>query len=321
MSRYNIHIKLKLKAYFMRRLDAHEYNHGWLKMKCPFCGREGKFGVHIGTSKTNCFRCGGHGSPFDVIMDVEDLNSYTEVIQYLEKQIDSDGFIYKEETVKLKSISEDQHSLPDSFRPLSMNSNDTLCKKAIFYLKTVRRLDISKLQRKLWGYGTSGKYLGYIIIPFYYKNKLVYFHARRYMLDGPRYNNPNTDEVNMGKSFIWYNHDALTLYRTIYICEGVFNAETIGDQAIASGGKHISKFQINEIIKSQVEKVVICLDSDAKDKAIELALTLVQHKKVKLVFFPDSIDANDLGHKDTLKLVYSHRYLSYQDILKLKLNH
>ena len=43
------------------------------------------------------------------------------------------------------------------------------------------------------------------------------------------------------------------MYKTVYLCEGAINAQTMGEKGIASGGKAISRYQVNEIIKSPVE--------------------------------------------------------------------
>ena len=159
-----------------------------------------------------------------------------------------------------------------------------------------------------------------MIIPFHENGKLVYFNARLFIGNGPKYNNPETSDTGLGKSFIIYNKDALSMYRMVYLCEGALNAETMGERGIASGGKAVSRYQINEIIKSPVERIIILLDPDAKDKAIELALKLVNYKKVKVVFLPEGTDVNDIGKKKTLKLVYSTPYQDYNKLLTLKHN-
>lgn len=95
----------------------------------------------------------------------------------------------------------------------------------------------------------------------------------------------------------------------------------MGERGIASGGKAISRYQINEIIKSPVERVIILFDPDAKDRAIDLALKLVNFKKVKVIFLPEGTDCNDLGRKRTLSHVYKVHYQSYQELFKLKLKY
>ena len=140
------------------------------------------------------------------------------------------------------------------------------------------------------------------------------------MGSGPRYNNPNKDITGVGKEFIIFNHDALFMYKTVYLCEGAINALTMGEKGIATMGKSVSRYQINEIIKAPVEHIIILLDHDAQDKAIDLAMKLVNFKKVKVILFPDDRDVNDLGKKSVMKMIYNTHYQNYQELVTLKNN-
>lgn len=316
MAKFNQGFKSKLYNYVLTHLpNAHPYKHSWVKSDCPFCGRVQKFGVSISLDRTNCFVCGSHGSVLDLVTELEGLETYSLAKKFIENGTES-NYTYHEEKVDLR-----EHRaifLPDGFKNIR-HGDSIIAKSARRYINK-RGFDITATSRKGWGYGTSGKYLGYIIIPFTSNGQLTYFNARLFMGSGPRYNNPDNDVTGLGKSFIWYNHDALYMYKTIFLCEGVFNSETIGNKAVASGGKFVSRYQINELIKSPVERVIICLDRDALDKAIDLALKLVDFKKVKVIKFPEGLDANDLGHKKTMKLVYQSRYLTKMDLNIMKRN-
>lgn len=307
--------KSKLHQYFIYKLGAFDYRHGWMKSKCPYCGKEGKFGIHLGMNRTNCFRCGEHPSTVGLVMYLENIDTYAEVLKVVEDS-KYDGYIFKEEKVELKE-KKDVY-LPDGFKSLAIG-NSTVAKAARNYLKN-RGFDINKLAAMGWGYCTKGKYFGYIIIPFKEDGRLVYFNARLFIGNGPKYNNPDTSDTGLGKSFIIYNREALYMYRTVYLCEGALNAETIGERGIASGGKAISRYQVNQIIKSPVERVIILFDPDAKDRAIDLAMQLVDFKKVKVVFLPEGKDVNDIGKSETMKLVYSVHYQNYQELLNIKTN-
>ena len=162
-----------------------------------------------------------------------------------------------------------------------------------------------------------GLTLGTSLYPFITEDNL-YYNARNVIGQGPRYNNPNKDITGVGKEFIIFNYDALEMYRSVYICEGALNALTIGDRGIATMGKAISGYQVNELLKSSCERFIILLDPDAKKYAINLALKLVAYKKVKVVFLPEGKDVNDLGRKETLRLVYQTRYQSYQDLIQIR---
>lgn len=313
MANLTPNFKGKLKRYFEKKIGAKTYRHGWDKSRCPYCGKEGKFGINLSKNRCNCFRCGEHPSPLQLVMYLEKVDTYAEAYKILENS-EYDGYVFKEEHLELKN--KKPIYLPDGFKSILLG-NSTLAKSARNYVKK-RGFDIYQVAKSGWGYGTEDKYFGYLIIPFHEHGQLVYYNARLFMGSGPKYNNPDSSVTGLGKSFIIYNKDALYMYRTVYLCEGAINAETIGIRGIASGGKAISRYQINEIIKSPVEKVVILFDPDAKDRAIDLALKLVNYKKVKVVYLPEGEDVNSMGKKATMKYVYSIHYQDYTELLELK---
>ena len=317
MSRLTVDTQRKLNSYFKTRLGAVDYNHGWLKSDCPHCGKHQKFGINLSQNRTNCFVCGEKLSPINLVMMLEGFQTFSEVTQLLNtgEFYDKD---YKEPSVSLKTT-EAHIKLPEHFVLFGSPDNSYIGKAARATLIN-RGFDVDYVRSLGWGYCNDGEYLGYMIIPFINNNKLVYFNARRLIGSGPRYNNPKNQDNEIGKSYIIYNEDALDLYKKVYLCEGAINATTMGEQGISSGGKDISSYQINKILKSPVERVVIMFDSEwfAKLKAIEVALQLVQLKKVKVVFFPPGKDVNDLGIKKSKILARETPYMNYNDLIKLK---
>ena len=306
--------KNQLYNYFVKRLGAYPYRNGWLRVPmCPYCGREQKMGINLTTYRTNCFRCGEHPSPAQLIMDIENFETYNELINFL-KHGDFTELEFKEEKVELAQPQ--PIYLPEGFRLISQG-NSTIAKSMQRYI-TKRGFDIQSLSKHGVGYCTKGDYFGYLILPFYSEGSLTYYNARLVFGNGPRYNNPPKSLTGLGKEFIIFNVDSLQLYNTIYICEGVFNALTMGERAIATMGKSISRYQLNFLIKSPAKRFIILLDPDAKDKALNLALKLVNFKKVKVVYLPEGKDCNDIGRKEVMKLIWRTRYQDYRTLIKLK---
>lgn len=308
---YNRNTLKKLNQYFRDRLGMYTYRRGWMKGDCPYCQAH-KFGVNLGTNRTNCFKCNANPKPIQVVIDVEGFINTNEALLFLKV---FEGIEFYEEVVDPYELKEEVF-LPEGFMNLRRGSS-VLAKKVRGTLQR-RGFDIEKLAMKGWGYCDKGKYFGYIIMPYYIKGKLVYFNARKVLGDGPKFNNPLVEDFGLGKNMLIYNLDALSLYRTNYIFESVTNAETIGDNAVATGGKNISSYQINVFIKSPTERFIIGLDDDAIEDAIKLAFKLQPYKKVKIIQFPKGRDANDIGRNHTLKLAHTSRYLRYNDIIKLK---
>lgn len=306
--------KSQLKTYFIKRLGAFEYRRGWMKLPtCPYCHRELKMGVNLSMYRTNCFRCNEHPNPSQLVMDVEGFDTYHELINFLNNG-QFEELEFHDEKIELAEAK--PLYLPDSFRLLSIGDSQ-IARSIRSYVKG-RGFSIEELCKHGVGYATKGAYFGYLIIPFYYRGQLRYYNARNVIGQGPRYNNPNKDITGVGKEFIIFNYDALEMYRSVYICEGALNALTIGDRGIATMGKAISAYQVNELLKSSCQRYIILLDPDAKRYAVNLALKLVAYKKVKVVFLPEGKDVNDLGRKETLRLVYQTRYQSYQELISIR---
>lgn len=306
--------KNRLYTYFIKRLGAYPYRNGWLRVPiCPYCGREQKMGINLTTYRTNCFRCNEHPSPAQMIMDIEGLDTYAELLNLL-KNGQFTELEFKEERVELPEPKPVE--LPEGFKLITQGKS-YLAKITRNYLKH-RGFNIEELAKQGIGYCTKGDYFGYVILPFYSNGRLIYFNARLVVGNGPRYNNPPKSVTGLGKEFLIFNEDALGLYNQVYICEGVFNALTIGERAIATMGKAVSRVQVNKLIKSPVKRFIFLLDPDAKKQAISLALKLVNFKSVKVVYLPEGKDANDIGRKEVMKLVWRTRYQSYSDLIKLK---
>jgi len=313
MTKYSNNKREQMYSYFSLQLRLDDYKRGWMKGDCPYCGREKKFGINIEANSTNCFICGPHGHLSEVIMDLENLNTYPELWIYL-NSIERLGYkkpkVIKEHRVEITKM------LPEGFRLMSLGKSK-LGNAARKYM-VGRGYDITELSRKGVGYCNTGNYFGYIIVPYYREGKIVYFNGRNFTDFGVKHKNPDMKEVGIGKQKIIYNWDSLFIYEKVFLVESATNALTIGDSAIGTGGKIISNYQWNEILKSPVKKVVIILDPDALDKAIDGALRLVEHKKVKIIQLDGVDDVNSIGKAKTLRRVYQNRYLSYKDILKIK---
>ena len=306
--------KSKVKTYLVKRLGAFDYRRDWMRIPvCPYCHRENKMGVNLSLYRCNCFRCGEHPSPSQLIMDVEGLDTYSELIKLLNNG-DFTELTFTETKIELSESKEVY--LPEGFKLLD-HGDSRVSKIFRSYVKS-RGFEPSMLSKQGVGYVTKGDLFGYLIIPFYYHGTLKYYNARKVIGNGPRYNNPTKDITGLGKEFIIFNHDALDMYRSVFICEGAINALTIGPRGVATMGKSVSRYQLNQFIKSPVSHFIILLDPDAKDPAIALALKLVQFKKVKVVILPEGKDVNDLGKSETLKLVYKTRYQDYQDLIRLR---
>lgn len=314
MGNLSKYVKYRLATYFKLKLGAVHYRKGWTKSTCPHCGKEDKYGINLGLNRTNCFRCGEHPSPVSLVMALEKLDTYSDFKVFIDKmEVTSMDFIEEDIELASKTIMD----MPEGFNLFGSQDDSTIARIAQAYIKK-RGFEIKRVRSMGWGYCSSGDLFGYLIIPYYEQGKLVYYNARRIIGSGPRYKNPDTEHSGVGKSFLIYNREALFLYDKVYLCEGAINATTLSEKAISSGGKAVSRYQINLITRSPAQRVVIVLDPDAKLKAIETAIHLCETKKVKVVFLPDGKDINDIGKKEAMQYIRSTPYQGFSELLMLK---
>jgi hypothetical protein len=297
-------------TYFINH-GMYDYRRGWLKGTCPYCGKNDKFGVNLYLGKSNCFVCGNHGAPIWVIGHMEDIEEYQDILKLLKSDV-----ILEYQEPLLEQLEEKPVIMPPGF-VLLMEDRGKMATMMRNHIRN-RGLDPKVLSSKGFGYCTEGKLFGYLIMPFYVNGRLVYYHTRNVLGQGPKFDNPNIEEFGIGKSSVLYNIDALWMYRTIYLVESVMNAETIGERGVATGGKKISDHQISLIRNSPVENVIIMLDPDAKADIVKVGFKLIETKGIKVCLFPEGKDVNDLGRKVALRYAYKSRYLNYSGLMKLK---
>lgn len=324
--KFNQSFKRKLAKYFKERLGMWDYNRGWMKGDCPSCGKAKKFGVNIAQNRTNCFRCGYNPSPIDVIIDIEvEVSNIAQARLFIGAFEEAEYLETPQEYLKETTV-----NLPEGYRSLVVGDSK-LGKQARKYMES-RGFDIYDLAMKGVGYCRSGRYWGRIIIPFYEAGEIVYFNARKFMGGGTKFDNPKVEDFGTGKAMLIYNIDALHIYDTVYVVESATNVLTLGDDAVAGGGKVFSKYQISKLLQSPVKNFIIILDPDAFLDAIRLAMELLPHKGVKLIQLPPKlylrpekktveVDVNSIGKKRSLKYVDKEPWLDFGTLLNLKIRY
>lgn len=305
-------IKDSLYTYFIERWGMRDYTRGWLKGDCPFCGKEDKFGVHVGSNRVHCFYCDQVGTLIYTVAHIEKLT----IPEARAKIGTFEGLKFKEDVVQIY----DQRPviLPEGYN-LITSGKSQVAKSARAYLEKKRKLNIQSLAGKGWGYCDAGPLFGYIIMPIYFRGQLVYYQTRNFLSSGPKFNNPKIEDFGIGKASLIYNVDSLWIHESVNLVESIINAETIGDTAIATLGKSVSSHQLYTILSSPVKRITIILDPDAfYEKALPLAFELIQYKQVKLLNLPEEQDVNSYGRTSTMLLKRRSRYLTYADLLKIK---
>jgi len=253
---------------------------------CPFCNhRKPKLEIDMHTNEEGknfweCWVCQTKGQSIRSLLRQlkTPREQASEILKYLPK---GTNIQYKQ-----LSIIE----LPKEFKPLiTATSTSVIANTIKKYLYARGLTDIDFIKYNI-GYCTSGEYGGRVIIPSYNgSNQLNYFVARSYDGNYFKYKNPEASkDIIFFENFINWNVP-------IILCEGVFDAMAIKRNVIPILGKSLSTTLYKKIITNKVKDIYIALDTDAKDRALEIGEKFLnQGKRVFIVDLPDK-DPSDMG--------------------------
>ena len=205
--------------------------------------------------------------------------------------------------------------LPKEYQPLYSATKTSVVANLVRKYLYERGLTDNDFIKYGIGYATTGEYGGRVIIPSYSQsNQLNFFVARTYDGNYFKYKNPEASkDIIFFENFINWN-------QPIILCEGVFDAMAIRRNAIPILGKSLSTSLYKKIITSPLKDVYVALDTDARDRALEIAEQLLnQGKRVFLVNLPHK-DPSQMGFKDFTELIQTADELDISGIMLHKLN-
>lgn len=298
----------KLHSYFSRYFDLVKSSNGWYRFTDPFDFN------HSDTALGVNFNYG-------VVKDFRNEESYS-IINFIKKY---EGKPYKEIVSTVNQLPEldfDKPSfnlntqdvvMPKEFRSLVFD-NYVMSKRARNYLLG-RGFDIDDLDYKGFGYAYENDWSGYILIPVKRKGKLCYYFGRSFIGSDLRYKNPK----GLNSKKIIYNEDALFLNKEVNMLEGWSDAETLGNNSIATLSWQISQDQYSIIINSPCRFINIIADKGYYKEALKNALPLVDYKRVKVIGldnFGDKKDVNDIGKEIVQDLIAQAQYETYESIFR-----
>jgi len=278
---------------------------------CPFCNhRKPKLEINMHTNEEGknfweCWVCQTRGRTIRSLLYQlkTPKNQASEILKYLPKG----SFI----EFKGLSIIE----LPKEYQPLYNSSPTSVTANLIKRYLYARGLSDNDFIKYSIGYCTSGDYGGRVIIPSYSEsNTLNFFVARSYDGNYFKYKNPETS-----KDIIFFEN-LINWNQPIILCEGVFDAMAIRRNAIPLLGKSISTSLYKKIITSKVKDIYIALDTDAKNRALEIGEKFLnQGKRVFLVDLPDK-DPSEMGFKPFTEHIQTAQKLDISGIMLHKLD-
>jgi DNA primase len=266
----------------------------WCNIQCPFCqDHSNHLGIHLDTGNFSCWKCGSKGVIENLIIEIEQC-SFKEAKKIINKY--RTDLVFKKE----KRINANELILPKE-------ATNTLPLKHREYLIS-RGFDPDYLQQKykIMACDILGDYKFRIIIPIYFKNKLVNFTAKS-IYDNAKLkikNCPNEQAVIQRDSLL-YNFDNIKDRKCI-IVEGFTDVWKMGDGAVATMGTKFTNAQI-QLLSSYCDSVWILYDSELKDSQAPIQAEKLAHslygliKKVEILSLKSG-DPGDLTFKQVEKI-------------------
>tara|TARA_R100000734_G_C3315164_1_gene107027 strand:+ start:1235 stop:2143 length:909 start_codon:yes stop_codon:yes gene_type:complete len=258
-----------------------------VSFKCPLCNHyKHKLEVDLNTQYWHCWVCNSKGRKLYNLF--KKINATITQIKDLNKYVDSYVPVKEEKVTHV--------SLPSEFKLiLNGNKNNPEFRNALMYLKN-RGITRHDIVRYGIGYCETGPYEKMIIIPSYDHNgNLNFFTGRSYYKDATfKHKNPKVSKDIIGFDlFINWN-------QPITIVEGAFDAIAVKRNAIPLFGKIILDNLKKKIIEKKVEDIYIALDSDARNKALDICQYFIDNGiRVYLIDLKDK-DPSELGYKNII---------------------
>lgn len=288
------------------RYKAHSNNEFYFA--CPFCHHpKSKFAVNSTKDKWHCWHCGAKGKSIFNLVRV--LNLSKKEIDELKELLGNNPKlrVYKENTDTA------QLRLPYEYKPMWQIDNSIEYRHALSYLKK-RNINMIDIIRYKIGYCETGPFAHRVIVPSYdANNNLNYFIARSYFDSNMKYKNPPVSKnVICLESQVDWN-------LPVILCEGIFDAIAVRQNAIPLLGKHIPKKLEVALLENKVKTVYILLDKDAETDAINIEQKLLSHGINASRIVIDRADAGELGFHKVWEYFENPQSSSFKDILTTRL--
>lgn len=282
---------------------------------CPFCADKNpitqKLEIAIAgpnTGNYHCWRCNEKGRTFGTLLRKLKAPSH-----YREKLFKLTGDI---KILRTKRKSYDDVTLPSEFHPIRIPISSIEYKNALSYLikRNILKEDIIRYNI---GYCETGPYAYHIIVPSYdCKGNLNFFVGRRYydVDEGIPHKKPEVSMNLIGfESLLNYNEP-------INLCEGVFDAIAIRNNAVPLFGKYPSKKLQENMILHNTKRVNIILDNDALKDAVKNCENIIKLGiEVSLVKLSGK-DPSTIGFKKIHELIRNSVPIEFDDLLSYRLN-
>lgn len=271
-----------------------------------------KLEINLDTQQYNCWICGGEKGGYKG-KTVYSLLKQAKAPKHILEEVKSLRVANHEETYTTVDKPSESISLPEEYSSLHNIKKLSLIERHAFVYLRKRGITQDDIIKYNIGYCASGKYKNRIIIPLYDDyGQLNYFEARSFDDSSLHYLKPDVSRNIVPNDYL------INWNLPIILCEGAFDMIAIKRNVIPLLGKNIQTELMKRLVRSQVKKIYIALDSDAINKSLQYCETLIQmDKEVYLVEMHK--DSSEMGFKAFTELIQTIQPLTYNKLLEYKL--
>lgn len=166
------------------------------------------------------------------------------------------------------------------------------------------------------GWCVVGHYARRMIIPIRLDGKLTSFAARAMWkkpsperlleleAEGKRWR-PYLYPPGCSTGRLLFNYDVAKSHKQIILTEGCLDAIRVGDNAVAVLGKKLSSHQLELLLASDAEEIVVMLDGDAagEDGTRKTVEALLPFYRVRIVRLPDGCDPDAFTRPELREMI------------------
>lgn len=282
---------------------------GSVGVDCPFCSDTNKhLGIFLDRGNYSCWKCGAKGSLFRLLKTLKGVQfgEYSEQTGWKDRSAGHktilDGIFNppKESRIIPSNIKEIEQYL----RPISKYYG---IRQALKRYVDRRKLTIKSLNQNGCSFSPIGPMKDRIVIPIPHPsfNLKPVAYIGRAIEDSvrPKY----LLSTGFEKAKYLYFNKSVDPDEPLYLVEGILDSWAFRTfQAAAILGKNVSTEQINQLVQSEVNEIVVCLDGDAKIDCVKLARSLSNHFIASHILLPDKEDPSSLGF-NKLKSIIQRR--------------
>lgn len=266
----------------------HYPNRGQVAFNCPICD-EGRnkhnLEVNYFTNVYKCWVCGDSEGTHGALGKLFD--------KFGNKKQKKLFNVLKPETVQVREKKVPKLKLPPHYKKFSeVNPIYPVRRQAMNYLKS-RGITEEIIEKYNIGFCDDGDHSGRIIIPSYNKKGELNYYISRSWDPKSRYKYKNP-QAEKDKIIFWEN--LIDWNKDIFLVEGAFDGIFLPN-SIPMLGKHMSQLLFETIYEKANGDIIICLDADAWQNAVNLYHELNGGKlygRIKIIKLPDDKDTADL---------------------------